>query len=251
MKLNPIDVEHLQYLEASQFITRLFSNMEVIPSDVKKDKEMFERFQKLRVQSEEFYKALVQIKAMAESKELEDLDLERDHMMSTVRLHIASFRYRKEPEIKNAFAAANIILSKYEGLEAFNYEAESKAIQKFLDEWDKGENANHVSVLGLGLHLAHLKEAAYAFDNVFNNRSVITLSREVYDAKALKSQMFGTYSSLARYILAMCDFKKDEKLYPPLLDVFNNGRKYFADVIARRKGHGKGGNTPEEKKGEE
>jgi len=152
-------------------------------------------------------------------------------------------RYRKEPEIKSAFVVANIILSKYEGMEALNYEAESKAIEKFLDEWNKMENANHVSVLGVDLHLANLKDATDTFDSVFSNRSAATMSKEVYDAKALKSQMLGTYSSLARYVLSMCEFEKNADLYPPLLDAFNNGRKYFADVVARRKG--KGGDAPD------
>ncbi|KAA5533332.1 hypothetical protein F0919_12360 [Taibaiella lutea] len=236
MKLHAIASQDLQYFETSQFITRLFSDIASLNLDLTKDNEMNERFQLLKAQANEFYNALGQIQAMADTKRLEELDLLRDRKLSTIRLCIATFRYREEPEIKEALTVANIILSRYEGLEFLNYEAESKGIRKFLDEWNKEENDYHVQVLGLQLHLSNLSEVADAFDNVFATRSLTVLSKETYDGKMLKSQMLGTYSSLAKYILAMCDFKKDEGFYPPLLDAFNNGRKYYADLLAKRKG---------------
>lgn len=245
MRLNSIVLEHLQYLEASQFITRLFSDMSYLTLELKKDKEMDEHFQLLNTQAEEFYNSLVQIKAMTESKKLEELDLMRDQKISTIRLHIEAFRYREEKEIKNAYAAAQLILHKFEEIESLNYEAESKAVQKFLDGWNKPEHADLVKFLQLQVNLDHLKVAAYAFDDLFNNRSALILRKETYDAKVLYKSMLATYTNLAKYILAMAIFKKDENLYPALLDVFNNGRKYFADVIARRKGSGKGGDAPD------
>ena len=234
MKLHSIDVVALQNLEASQFITLLFKDIDSVKVDISKDPEMDDRFQTLKKQSDAFYKAIAQIKAMAQSKELDVLDLDRDHKIGTIRLHVAAFRYRNEPEIINAFAVANIILDKFTELEALNYEAESAGIHKFLDEWNKPENAAHVKALQLQLHLINLKKAADAFDEVFHNRSAITIAKGVFDAKALKHNMFKTYNSLAKYILAMVDFGKDENLYPPLLNAFNNGRKYFADLMARR-----------------
>lgn len=251
MNLHSIDVTHLSNLEASQFITLLFKDIDSVKVDISKDPEMDDRFQTLKTQGDAFYKAILSIRAMVQSQELEVLDLDRDHKIGTIRLHIAAFRYRIEPDIKPAFAAANIILNAFDGLESLNYEAESAGIHKFLDEWNKPENAVHVKALGLQLHLDNLKKAADAFDNVFQNRSGITLGKEQFDARALKNAMLKTYNSIAKYILAMVDFGKDENLYPPLLNAFNNGRKYFADLMAKRKGSG-GSNdaadTPEDGK---
>lgn len=238
MKLVVIDLAKLQYLEASQFITRLFSDVNAMGIDLSSDAEIGAAFGQLETHSNEFYNALMQIKAMAESRQLEALDQERDHAIRTIRLYVEAHKYNNDAQVKQAFIAANIILDKYAGLEDLNYEAETSGIRKFLDEWDKPVNNAHASTLWLQPHLNNLRAAADNFDNVFSTRSAVTSVRQINDAKAIKKAMLDVYTDLAKYILAMTRFKKNVDLYPPLLNAFNNGRKYYADLLAKRGGNG-------------
>jgi len=48
--------------------------------------------------------------------------------------------------------------------------------------------------------------------------------------------MLETYRLLAEYTLVMAKQKDADPMYGTLLDSINNIRKYFADMLARRKG---------------
>ena len=47
--------------------------------------------------------------------------------------------------------------------------------------------------------------------------------------------MLDDYSKMINYIVAMANVKSDA-FYKSVLDVINNSRKYFSDVLARRAG---------------
>lgn len=237
MELHPIRTGNLRVSEAGQFIIRYFSDVESSGIDLQKDIDFYTVHTILKMQSNAYDEAMKQIKAMAETKELETLDLHRDQMVSTLRRAISLFEYTDDKNEQDAYHAARIIMKNYAGLEKENYEAETFDIQKLLQEWKKPEHTNIVSILWLSIHLDNLKKSAEQFDALFNNRSNITVQKVAYDTLALKRQMMDSYYKLVNYIAGTAAVKTtDKEYYLKIMDAINNGRKYFGDLLARRKG---------------
>jgi hypothetical protein len=60
----------------------------------------------------------------------------------------------------------------------------------------------------------------------------------VYDAKALRKAILDTYKDLAEFVLVIAK-RRNTQYYLDILTVINNGREYFANILARH-----GGGTP-------
>ncbi len=58
----------------------------------------------------------------------------------------------------------------------------------------------------------------------------------MFDAKALRKDLFETYADFAEYILAMAKAPatKDEVQFNSVLNLLNTSRKYYADMLAKR-----------------
>lgn len=249
MNLYPISLSRLAILEANPFIQRFFKNVEDLKVDLKKDSDLSAHYESLQKKSIEFDKALLQIMAQEETMELGRLDLYRDQMLSSLRRMISVFQFSRNKKEQEAHHAATLVMDSYGNIEKASYEAESYGIQKLLEEWAKPERKDYMEILLLQPRLDLLKEANDAFNDLFNNRSATSVQKVHYDTQALKKQMLDAYRLLAGYTLGNAKGKKDNTLYVQVLEALNNGRKYFADQMARRDGGG-GSPAPDVPKGE-
>jgi hypothetical protein len=238
MKLHPIKARNLRLPEIGQFIIRYFTDMESSGIDLTRDSDFYAVHMLLKSQSSEYQKAMKQIKAMAETRELETLDRHRDYKIATLRRAVSVFEYSDTKEEQDAYRAAKIIMDNYTGLETENYEAQTFNMHKLLGEWAKPEYKETIELLGLKVHLAALKKSAAAFDRIFSKRSNATIQKTTYDSLGLKKQMMGTYGKLVRYVSGIAAIKtNDADYYYKILDAINNGRKYFSDLLAKRNGN--------------
>ena len=234
MALYPLQQSHLQLSVVGQFIIRLFSDVAAINIDLSADKDLHAAYKKLQAQSNEYDVAMKQIKAMAETQQLIELDLQRDRKVTTLRRIINSFEYSDQKQEQEAYAAAVIIMKNYAHLEEENYEKETYDIQRLLEEWDKPENAKHTATLKLDEHLKNLRTSAADFDELFNNRSGIITQKIIYDSKTLKKKILEAYVNIIKYVDGCVPIKADNSFYISLMEAINNGRHYFADILARR-----------------
>ena len=60
------------------------------------------------------------------------------------------------------------------------------------------------------------------------------MQKEVYNVKDLRKELTDIYQRLSAYIIANAQVK-DEAFFTKTMEVLNNSRKYYADVLARRK----------------
>ena len=58
----------------------------------------------------------------------------------------------------------------------------------------------------------------------------------MYDTKLLRKNILATYKDLAEYVFVMAK-RKNVAFYTDTLTAINNGRKYFADILAKRAGN--------------
>jgi Trk K+ transport system NAD-binding subunit len=137
-----------------------------------------------------------------------------------------------------AYKLLKIALNSYKDIEKANFEAESLGIDNLVVELRNAKHAPAVETLGLTKHINTLESANTTFKNTFNTRSTTTINTTVYDTKLLRKNILDTYKDLAEYVLVMAK-RKDTPFYNDTLTAINNGRKYFADILARRSGGGK------------
>ncbi|KAA5533172.1 hypothetical protein F0919_11525 [Taibaiella lutea] len=243
MKLHALDNARLHNVEFGQFIVRLSNDIDSLNLDLSEDPELYLQLKKLNTLSVEYDKALQQIIAQEQSAQLLVLDQQRDYRISALNKMISVYEFSDIEEEQAAYAKAKIIMGKYTGIENENYEAESKSIQLLLDEWNKETSDFARGTLNLSVLLQRLSQAAVTFDELFNKRSTALGTKEVFNTKLLRKDMKLMYDDVAKDILAMAKRKKTD-FYVKLLDMVNNGRKYYADILAKRHSKGKGGDGP-------
>lgn len=232
MKLHPISVSQLQQVESGTFLDRFFTDFEDSGLSPATNPEFAEQFDSLRNQLPTYKLALVQIRAREESVELSRLDTIRDHKFTVVRRANSVFEYADDETELTAYRTVDIILRKYKNVEKSNYETESLNIEFFVRDVRAAKDSA-MDTLGLKRYIDQLEEANENFRATFNTRSSENVSTAVYDVKMLRRNIFETYSDLvtSTYLTAK---RKNTPYYVTLMSVINNGRAYFADIIAKR-----------------
>jgi Family of unknown function (DUF6261) len=240
MNLYQITPTELTYIECGQFIVRLLTDIEETKIDVTADPDIKEMHTILTAKSIHFNKALLKIRAKEESIALANLDIHRDKKLTTLRRMHAVAEYTDNEAEKKAYDILSIVLRKYERVEILNFEAETLAIDKLIEELNQPDTKPSTELLGMLPHMDNLVTSNTSFKTVFNSRSVKNISDEVFDTKNLKKEILASYREFANFSLTMANRRKTD-YYINLLKVVNNGREYFATIIARRKG---GNDTP-------
>jgi hypothetical protein len=235
MKLYSLNITRLQYLESGQFIIRFLTDFQSQNLDPNSDPEFKTLYDSLAAQSPIYDNALMQIRAKAESELLMAQDEIRDKKVITLRRAVNVFQHSDVAEEQSAFKLLKIVLQTYADIERENFEAESLGLDNLVAELRKPLHAPAVATLGLTTHVNNLETANATFKTTFNTRSTATISTVVYDTKLLRKNILDTYRDLAEYVAVMAK-RKNTSFFIDTLTALNNGRKYFADIIARRLG---------------
>jgi hypothetical protein len=236
MKLYPLNLSRLQYVESGQFIVRYLTDITSAGIVTTTDAEFKNLHQALVSQSPKYNDALVQIKAKAESAMLLDQDDKRDKKIVTIRRAVSVYEFSDIAAEQVAYRNLKIVLHSFDGVEKRNYEAETLGIVNLLRELHSTTYAPFVQLLGLGRYITDLETASNNFTTMFNKRSNDIISTVVYDTKALRTNLLDSYKNLAEYVLVMAKTKKNTDYYTNILAVINNGRQYYADILAKREG---------------
>ncbi len=241
MKKYPINLAGLKYLETGQFIIRFFRDFESTGVNVTTDPDFNVLYASLLQQSPVYDSALMQIRAKALSEVLFDQDRKRDKKFFTLRRAIYVYRYSEVEAEQIAYSVLKIIIRAYNNIDKANYEAESLALDNFVAELRSAENLPHIQLLNLEVHVNSLELANNTFKTTFNTRSADVLDDTVYDVKMLRKNLLNTYRELAEYVFVMAK-RRNTPYYTKTLDALNNGRIYFANILAKRNGVTKIGN---------
>lgn len=238
MILKKLNTSQLHYVESGQFIVRLLTDFGNSTLEANQDPEFNALFEDLKMQSSTYSKALMQIQARAESEELLRLDGIRDKKVITLRNAVNVFRYADDSAEKEAYALLMTLQKTYKKVEKMNFEAESLALDNYVEELRGPNFIGAAAILGLEPHILALKNANDEFKRLFSTRSTGITNTEVYDTKALGKRILQTYKDLAEYVFVMAK-RKNTPFFIELLNILNTSRSYYSDIIARRKGNNK------------
>ena len=235
MNLYPITLGELSYVESGQFINRLLTDITETGFETGNDPDVKEMLINIQNESVVYNKALLQIRAREESLEIAKLDLHRDRKITTLRRMHSVAEYTDIPEEKKAYDIIGIVLKKFDRIEILNFEAESLSIDKLIEEITSPEYKPSADILKMLPHVDNLKVSNDKFKSVFNTRSVKEISEETFNTKQLKKNIFASYREFAEYAKLMAN-RRNTDYYINLLKIVNNGREYFANLIAKRNG---------------
>lgn len=242
MKLYPLTVSRLQNLEVGQFIIRFLNDFQNLNLDATTDLDFKRSYDSLLAQSPVYDAALNQIRAKAESDLLIEKDNIRDKAVRTLRRALSVAEFTDIEAEKIAYKTIFIVLKTYKDIEIESYEAESLGLDNLIAELRNTKNLPAVQLLGLEKYINKVEQTNAIFKTTFDQRSTTTISTEIFDTKKLRKAILETYKNLADYTLAMAN-NNSNPFYKDTLGVINNGRKYFADLVAKR--NGVGANNPQ------
>ena len=231
--LHKLKISKLHNLEAGQLVKRNLDDLSAAGIDVNTDIHIKEYVARMQSDSNEFDNALFQIKKNEETAVIAKLDHERDQAFSSLNMQINVYRLSEDEAQKVAYQPLKTLLTAYKGLANFNFEAETNAIINLVKDLNSATYSPHVTTLNLGKFVTRLTTANIAFTTAFSQRSIGEAATIVYDSKLIRKTMIENYTIYTTYVLSLSN-AANTPYYNSLLDIINNIRKYYSDLLARR-----------------
>ncbi|MGT2846125.1 DUF6261 family protein [Streptococcus massiliensis] len=250
LKIIDFRLGHLRHAEFSQFIARFLDDVEKENLDVKKEDVLSRLLATLKSKLPAYQASLGQVRASEKSASITEADQLRDEDFQALRDAIKPYRSSRRENEKAAYKTLDLLFDQYKKASQVSYEEETALLNSLLDKLKQADYQAAVEVLALGRFVTNLTESQAAFDKVFSERSQEKLAKVSYDTKQLRKDLVAPYQQLCDYVAILVQVKDDE-LYQKTLNLLNNSRKYYADVLARRKGLNKKENTKKEGSGTE
>jgi hypothetical protein len=242
LTLQPLRFASLSNMEAGQLINRHLTDVGSIDPGLRTDEPFNTYVQKLTAQSTTYEKALAQVQTHEETLKISHADDDRDKASRALELCVKLYLMSDDEAEAEAARGLKIILQNFKGLSALNYEAETMAIDKLVDELGKPANSPKVELLNMESYVTRLTTKNEAFKAHFNSRIQSEAHAEAYDMKVVRKETYQIYKEFCSYVLAMAKALKTP-LFIQALDLLNAGRSYYANMLARQ---GSGEHEPQQ-----
>ncbi|ERT67820.1 hypothetical protein D8M41_07775 [Rothia sp. HSID18069] len=233
-----LQTSSLRYAEFSQFIARFLDDVEKENLDVKKEEILSNLLGQLKTNLPAYQASLGQVRVSEKSSTITEADQLRDEDFQALREAIKPYRNSRRENEKAAYKTLDLLFDQYKKATKVSYEEESALLNSLLEKLRKAEYQSAIETLGIGRFMNNLTESQAAFEKVFSDRSQENLAKVSFDTKQLRKDLAVPYQQLSDYVAILAQLKEDA-IYQKTLSVLNNSRKYYADVLARRKGKDK------------
>lgn len=234
--LESISLTRLSVLEFGQHIKAIVTNLEQLgggPGFIT-DPTLLEYMATLTSRTALYDKAQVKVTKSDETAKIAAADKARDTAVSAAMRYLSVFELSEVEAERWAFASLDTLFSEYKGLQSWNFEEESMGIDKLVTDLQGPKYSVHVATLAMGGYVERMLQRNADFKALFNKRTQETSAKEVYDTKAIRAELKTIYEDMVAYVLSMAKSKKTEE-FNQSLNVINAVRKYYADLLAKRK----------------
>jgi Family of unknown function (DUF6261) len=179
-------------------------------------------------------KAMLQVQKSDETAKIVTADTQRDIAITALQRQLSVYELSEENAELEAYNSLNTLLQTYKGMQRWNFEEESNGIDNLLSDLNNSKYLPSVTLLNMGAFLSRLNTKNVVFKTIFATRTQETAVKEVFDTKALRNTAKVTYVDMIEYVLSMAKAKNTPE-FNNALDVINTVRKYYADLLAKRK----------------
>lgn len=179
-------------------------------------------------------KAMVQVQKSDETEKIAIADQVRDTAFSAMSRYVKVFELSENEAEVLAYKSIDTLLKTYRGIQKWNFEEESNGIDNLVNDLNNAKYLPSVTLINLNPYVTRLATRNEEFKTLFAGRTMEVASKEVFDVKQLRTDLKTTYSDMATYILSMAKSKNTDE-FNKALDVLNTVRKYYSDLLAKRK----------------
>ena len=232
--LEELNFGKLTHLESGQHVKNVHTNLTQAAGI--SDPVLLQYMVATKTATDGFDQSQVQLAKSDETQKIEAADRERDRAYATLRTAVNVFEYSKPDAHQQAFTSLDNLFANYSGIQEWNYNEETNGIDNLIADLEKPKYAAHVLELGLAAHIDRLQSDNENFKSLFSGRTVEKAETPKYSSKLLRKKMYVAYDSMANYILVMSKVPNADAQFSKALDLVNADRKYYSDMLARRKG---------------
>lgn len=230
-----LHVGGLRHAEIGAFVDRIITDFTDLRLSTATEPDFVLLFNYLVNLLPEYKKALKQILAAAESKLLAEQDRIRDNRFITLHSAMKLHKNTGNAAKKTAFNLLKILFNTNKNITRENYETESLSLTLFIAKLRTAEYFAAITLLGMTEHLDNLEAANNSFKATFSARSKDTNTTEVYDTIKMRKEIEARYKNWSNYIHSL-QASKDSAFFDAVCTMNNNIRRYFATILANRKG---------------
>jgi len=234
--LENVTLVRLTHPEFSQCVNRQTTEIEALGAEVLTDPTMNQLLAGLKSTTVVFDQAILQLQKSTLTDELAILDAIRDRALKSYEHALKEFKYSENPEEVKAYRKLSILSAAYKRIDKLNYEAESREMNKFLEELESDQFNAELNLLNLGNKKSRIQLSNTNFNVLFDSRSHEISIKEAYNAIVIRKSLMKEYNHFAGYILALAN-GLDKEPFNSSLKIMNTTRSYFDDINNRREGY--------------
>jgi Family of unknown function (DUF6261) len=231
-ELHPLNLTRLTILEFGQHIKSVNSGIALLNNT--SDVTFVNYLTASNATIVEYDKAMLQIQKSDETAKIVVADALRDHALIAFQRQLSVFELSEIDAEVLAFTSLNTLLKTYNGIQRWNFEEESNGIDNLVNDLNNAKYLPSITLLNMTALVARIVANNTAFKIVFAGRTQEVAVKEVFDTKALRLAAKTIYTDMIAYVLSMAKAKNTEE-FNKALDVINVVRKYYADLLAKRK----------------
>jgi Family of unknown function (DUF6261) len=233
-QIQTLSLTQLSVLEFGQHIKTVHYNIGLLGKDLITDKVLADYLATLNTESTEYDKAMLQIAKSDETAKIAAADKRRDNALSTLIRQLSVFEFAEDDAEHEAYQSLSIVFNTYKGMQRWNLEEETNGIDNLLTDLAADKYRPLVQLLGMQRYVDRLATHNTAFKTLFSNRVQEVSAKEIYDVPAMRRVLKEKYDDMTAYVVLMAK-RPDAEQYTQCLDVINTVRKYYHDLLAKRK----------------
>ncbi len=233
-QLQTLSLTRLSVLEFGQHIKSVVTNIGLLGKDFITDKALADYLQELNTQTVGYDKAMLQIAKSDETAKIVAADTRRDNAVTALTRQLWVYELSEDEAELLAYQSLATVVNTYKGIQRWNLEEETNGIDNLLADLLDSKYKPYVELLQMLPYVNRMEATNAAFKTLFASRTLEASSKESYDVPAMRKAIKTVYEDMVGYVLTMAKAKKTEP-YLKTLDVINTVRKYYHDLLAKRK----------------
>lgn len=228
--LEPLTISALTNMEAGQLMIRHQNDLNTIDPALRTDVPYNNYMERIGIKTELYFKALAQVLKNEETEKILLADKARDKAVSSFNLALKLHSSADDLEEVEASRSLRILFDTFKNIAKLNYEAESLAIDKLVNDLNSEAYSEKIAYLHMTKYVTRLSETNDIFKNLFGGRMVGTAMTESYDMKTIRKEMQVLYTDFVEYVFAMAK-ATESQLFTTALNLLNAARKYYNDQM--------------------
>lgn len=234
--LQPLNVRKLSSLEYYQLGNRLLITVEASEQSFEDEQHLTNLFNNLTKSTKNYQKNLEGFIKSTMTSQLNEADKQRDSDFRSLANGLKAFNNSTRSNDKEAHNKLYSLLKQHREALTSNHEKASAHYSTLLSKLEQAPYKEAITTLGLTRLTSNLKESQENFEKLFKTsseaKSKQTNGKSVSNAR---QDFHDNYQLLLDYIVVMNQVST-EPIYPKLLTIINQGRKFYSDSLAHRHG---------------